>query len=118
MKTHIKYFFCFGLVALGLLLGSLSPARAVGVFVNVGIAPPPLPVCVQPACPGLGYIWTPGYWAWDPTMNDYYWVPGTWALAPEIGFLWTPPWWGWNNGGYCFNDGYWGPQVGFYGGVN
>src|SRR5204863_1175810 len=28
------------------------------------------------------------------------------------------PWWGWNNGAYVFNQGYWGPTVGFYGGVN
>jgi hypothetical protein len=28
---------------------------------------------VQPICPGEGYIWTPGYWAWDG--DDYYWVP-------------------------------------------
>jgi len=32
--------------------------------------------------------------------------------------LWTPPYWGWGNGGYAFHDGYWGPHVGFYGGVN
>jgi hypothetical protein len=35
-----------------------------------------------------------------------------------VGLLWTPPWWGWNNGAYAFNQGYWGPHVGFYGGVN
>ena len=29
----------------------------------------------------------------------------------------TPGYWGWNNGGFAFNNGYWGPQ-GFYGGVN
>ena len=31
----------------------------------VNIAPPVLPVYVQPVCPGDGYLWTPGYWAWD-----------------------------------------------------
>jgi hypothetical protein len=35
-----------------------------------------------------------------------------------VGLLWTPPWWGWNNGAYVFNEGYWGPTVGFYGGIN
>ncbi len=35
-----------------------------------------------------------------------------------MGLLWTPPWWGWNNGAYVFNQGYWGPTVGFYGGIN
>ena len=49
---------------------------------------------------------------------DYYWVPGVWVPPPRVGLLWTPPWWGWNNGAYAFNQGYWGPHVGFYGGVN
>jgi len=66
-------------------------------------------------CPGDGYIWTPGYWAWD---GEYYWVPGTWVMAPEQGYLWTPGYWGWGGSGYFFNEGYWGLSVGFYGGVN
>jgi hypothetical protein len=45
-------------------------------------------------------------------------VPGTWVLPPAIGLLWTPPWWGWVDGAYVFNAGYWGPVVGFYGGIN
>jgi len=63
-------------------------------------------------------MWTPGYWAWDPGAGDYYWVPGTWLLAPQVGYLWTPPWWGWEGGRFWFHDGWWGPTVGFYGGIN
>src|ERR1700748_3766840 len=74
-----------------------------------------MPVYEQPACPVDGYIWTPGYWAYQ---NDYYWVPGVWVAPPTVGLLWTPPYWGWNNGAYVFNEGYWGPTVGFYGGIN
>jgi hypothetical protein len=85
---------------------------------SVGWAPPPLPVYEQPACPVAGYIWTPGYWGWDDNYYDYYWVPGVWVPPPRVGLLWTPGWWGWNNGAYAFNQGYWGPTVGFYGGVN
>ncbi len=87
---------------------------AVGISVRIG--PPPLPVYEQPVCPGPGYLWTPGYWAWSDD-DGYYWVPGTWVEAP-VGLLWTPGWWGWNNGFYAWNAGYWGPQVGFYGGIN
>src|SRR6266568_6084111 len=36
----------------------------------------------------LGALWTPGYWAWD---------------ADDVTYVW--------------NEGYWGPVVGFYGGV-
>jgi len=92
-------------------------ARAqVDVAVSIRVAPPPLPVYVQPAIPGPGYIWTPGYWAYGPA--GYYWVPGTWVLPPAVGLLWTPGYWGWVNGAYLWHAGYWGPRVGFYGGVN
>src|SRR5271156_2474483 len=89
-----------------------------GVFVgiSVGIAPPPLPVYAQPAIPAPGYMWTPGYWAWGP--GGYFWVPGTWIQPPTVGLLWTPGYWGWGGGAYAFHAGYWGPHIGFYGGVN
>jgi hypothetical protein len=76
-----------------------------------------LPVYDQPPIPAPGYIWTPGYWAWDDDTG-YYWVPGTWVMPPEPALLWTPGYWGWNNGVYAFHEGYWGPEVGFYGGVS
>jgi hypothetical protein len=88
------------------------------IGVRIAIGPPMLPVYEQPICPGDGYLWTPGYWAYDDSVSDYYWVPGTWVLAPEEGYLWTPGYWGWGDGGYLFYDGYWGPTVGFYGGIN
>jgi hypothetical protein len=94
---------------------TLSPA-AVGVAISVNVAPPELPVYEQPPLPAPGYLWSPGYWAWDG--SDYYWVPGTWVEPPSSGMLWTPGYWGWNDGLYAWNAGYWGPTVGFYGGVN
>ncbi len=101
-----------------LLLATLPVVSDAGVFVgvSVNIAPPELPVYVQPPPPAAGYIWIPGYWAWAD--EDYYWVPGTWALAPSVGLLWTPGYWGWESGVYIWNGGYWGRHVGFYGGVN
>src|SRR5215831_4202932 len=98
-----------------LMLTTLSAAQvSVGVVVN--FAPPELPVYEQPLCPGEGYIWTPGFWDWDG--DDYYWVPGTWVEPPEVGVLWTPGYWAWGGQGFIFHRGYWGPQVGFYGGIN
>ncbi|MBS0383393.1 MAG: YXWGXW repeat-containing protein [Proteobacteria bacterium] len=91
---------------------------SIGIGVSVGIPPPVLPVYAQPIIPGPGYIWTPGYWAWDPGYGGYYWVPGTWVMPPQVGLLWTPGWWGWSAGYYRWNPGYWGARVGFYGGVN
>ncbi len=97
---------------------TMSSASFGQVRISVGFGPPALPVYEQPLCPGDGYMWTPGYWAWSDDDGDYFWVPGTWVQAPEVGFLWTPPYWGWVDGGFVFYDGYWGPHIGFYGGVN
>ncbi len=97
---------------------ALPMAAHAAVMVSVNIAPPPLPVYVQPPIPSPGYIWTPGYWRWDPAVAEYFWVPGTWVAPPAVGLLWTPGYWGWGAGGYFWHVGYWGPHVGFYGGVN
>jgi hypothetical protein len=40
------------------------------------------------------------------------------VLAPQVGYLWTPGYWGWGGNGFFFNAGYWGPTIGFYGGIN
>lgn len=89
----------------------------VGVGISVRIGPPVLPVYAQPPCPGSGYLWTPGYWAYDPA-GGYYWVPGTWVVPPQPGLLWTPGYWGWGGAAFFWHAGYWGPHVGFYGGIN
>jgi len=98
----------------------LADVRCGGVGpVRVGVAPPPpLPETEQPPMPGYGYEWTPGSWGWNPDINDYYWTPGAWILPPAIGLFWTPGFWAWDDGVYVFSAGYWGPHVGFYGGVN
>jgi WXXGXW repeat (2 copies) len=100
-----------------LLMLAIPAASSAQIILSIGIAPPPLPVYDQPLCPGDSYIWTPGYWAY--AADGYFWVPGTWVLAPEPGFLWTPGYWGWGDTGlFVFHEGYWGAQVGFYGGIN
>jgi len=102
----------------GLVVLSISTASFARIGVVITIGPPPLPIYEQPICPGDGYLWTPGYWAYDDDLEDYYWVPGTWVMAPEPGFLWTPGYWGWGGTGFVFYEGYWGPLVGFYGGIS
>ena len=88
----------------------------VGITVTANIAPPALPVYVQPQCPADGYMWTPGYWAYGD--GGYYWVPGVWVNPPQPGYLWTPCYWGFVGGSYGWHRGYWGQHIGFYGGVN
>jgi hypothetical protein len=100
MKQSIRFL----LIAL-FLIGMAQPLLA-QVAITVSFGPPALPVYEQPICPQEGYLWVPGYWAYDPD-DGYYWVPGTWVAAPEPGYLWTPGWWGWGDGGgYLFHEGY------------
>ena len=121
MQKSMRLFLCASTAAL--ILGAapigafVTPAQAqVDVSISATIAPPLLPVYAQPAIPGPGYLWIPGYWAWNG--SEYFWTPGYWSMPPTVGFYWTPPYWGWLNGAYVFNAGYWGPTVGFYGGIN
>lgn len=121
MKKPVRLMVCASLTAL--MLGAapigafIAPAQAqVGVAITAGVAPPLLPVYDQPPIPGPGYLWIPGYWAWNG--EEYYWAPGYWMLPPAAGLYWTPPYWAWTDGDYTFYPGYWGPTVGFYGGVD
>jgi len=118
MRTFCVRCIIFAFMLLLMVAVPASSVAQVSVGITVGFPPPDLPVYEQPICPGESYIWTPGYWSWDSNFDDYYWVPGTWVLAPEVGFLWTPGYWGWGGSGFVFYEGYWGPVVGFYGGVN
>ena len=111
--TRFRY---LGALTALLIASAISSWGAVAI--TVGFGPPVLPVYAQPICPGPGYYWVPGYWAWSPDYDDYYWVPGTWVTPPAMGLLWTPGYWGFSAGLYTWVPGYWGPTVGFYGGIN
>ena len=113
MKTLIKIFFALSII----IVTATHTSAQIGVGISVRIGPPALPVYTQPYCPGDGYIWIPGYWAYDDA-DGYYWVPGEWVLPPEYGLLWTPGYWDFSDGSYGWHDGYWGHHVGFYGGIN
>ncbi|MGB6482577.1 MAG: YXWGXW repeat-containing protein [Candidatus Acidiferrales bacterium] len=115
MMRKARFLKWFLMAFLALAIPASSHAQvAVGISVHIG--PPPLRVYAQPICPGPGYLWTPGYWAYGDA--GYYWVPGAWVMAPHPGLLWTPGYWGWAGGAYIWHGGYWGPHVGFYGGIN
>ena len=76
MKQRIASFLIVALIA-------ISGAHALaGIEFSVNIAPPPIAVFDQPACPGDGYIWTPGYYQYGD--YGYYWVPGKWVVPPSV----------------------------------
>ncbi|MBB5343390.1 YXWGXW repeat-containing protein [Tunturibacter empetritectus] len=117
MITFIRRRFFYVAILLGALcVTPIASFAQIAVGVSIHVAPPALPVYTQPPCPTPGYLWTPGYWAYGAA--GYYWVPGVWVAPPRVGVLWTPPYWGFVGGVYVFHAGYWGPHVGFYGGIN
>ena len=77
------------LLLLALCLTPATSFAQVAVGVSIRVGPPALPVYEQPACPGDGYLWTPGYWNYGPV--GYFWVPGVWVRPPRV----TPRLW-WN----------------------
>ena len=97
-------------VALAVILSGCAES------IPIRTAPPPLQTYDQPHCPGPGYLWVPGYWAYG--QDGYYWVPGMWELAPEAGLMWTPGYWSWSEGEYVWHPGYWARDIGFYGGID
>jgi WXXGXW repeat (2 copies) len=114
-KKSMKFRLSISACALA-LSAPLAAWSQVSLSINFG--PPPLPVYAQPEIPADGYLWTPGYWSWNPSDSDYYWVPGTWVLAPAVGLLWTPGYWGYEGSAFRWHGGYWADHIGFYGGVN
>jgi len=72
--------------------GTPKTASAQSIGISVSFGPPPIPYYIQPQNPEPNYIWSPGYWGYDPN-DGYYWVPGTWVPAPQYGYLWTPGYW-------------------------
>ncbi len=104
------------LLSIMLLIFSHSVFAEIALGISVNFGPPALPVYAQPILPAQGFLWTPGYWAYEGA-GGYYWVPGTWVQPPQVGFLWTPGFWGWGGNAFFFHEGYWGQHVGFYGGT-
>jgi WXXGXW repeat (2 copies) len=115
----LRRFLCVSVAAL--ILGAapdvefafVAPAQAQAEVVSMAsMALPPLPAYSQPAIPGPGHIWIPGYWAWNGA--GYYWVPGYGTPPPAADLLWTPGDWGWDdtNNDHVYHAGYNGGRGG------
>ena len=83
---------------------SIAPQFALArADINVTIAPPPLREEVVPA-PRHGYVWAPGYWAWD--HNKYAWRTGTW-MHERPHQHWVAHNWEHRGEHYYFSTGHW-----------
>ncbi|MGB7767328.1 MAG: YXWGXW repeat-containing protein [Verrucomicrobiia bacterium] len=87
MKTKI--------LILAALMGAAAMSANAGVRFGISIGLPlpvvvsspvvyaPAPVAVVqtvPSCPGVDYVWAPGYWSYRP--DGRVWVSGAWQYRP------------------------------------
>ena len=68
---------------------------------------PPAPRYYGPVgtAPGIGFVWTDGYWDWRG--SNWYWVEGRWMRPPHGHAVWVAPQWRHDGHGYRFHRGYW-----------
>ncbi len=86
------------------LLGAAAPSMArVDVGIDIGVAPPPPQVEVVPPM-DPGYIWAPGYWAWQGGVHV--WIPGH-RMQERAGYHWVPDHWDARGGSHHFEPGHW-----------
>lgn len=74
------------------------------VDIRIG-TPPPQPRYERMPPPRHGYVWAPGYWAWDGYRHV--WVGGHWERVRR-GYRYAPPGWHQDPGGWRFDHGGWG----------
>ena len=91
-----------GLAAAALTFPLASEAR---VNVEIGVAPPPPRYEVIPPAQ-VGYVWAPGYWAWDDGHHHHVWHKGRYVLERH-GYRWTADHWAEHNGRYRYEAGRW-----------
>ena len=77
-----------------------------------------LPVYGQPICPGDGFLWTPATGRMTTASPITTGCQACWFRRRKSVSCGRRKAGGWGDGGYFFNEGYWGPTVGFYGGIN
>lgn len=87
-------------LSLALVAGSTAFAQ---ISFNIVVAPPaPMYEVVPVMQPG--YVWAPGYWAWN---NDrHIWVRGR-TIVQRDGYLWAPDRWVQQGGSYVRQPGRW-----------
>jgi len=88
------------LLSLALTVGTAAFAQ---VSFNLVVAPPAPQFEVVPAQPP-GYVWAPGYWAWN--LDRHIWVRGR-PMLLRTGYRWEPDRWEQHNGNYVRQPGRW-----------
>ncbi len=103
---------CHKSVLTGLAVAVLMAGRSACVvaapgyrsgYVEVGIAPTPVRIVAEPVF-RPGYVWAPGYWAWNG--RQHVWRDGYYVHA-RPGYHWHAAYWEQHSGRYRFREGRW-----------
>ena len=90
-------------MAAAFAVASTAGTALAQINVNISLAPPAPQFETMPAT-APGYVWAPGYWAWN---NDrYLWVRGR-SIPHRAGYRWEPDRWDQRNGNYYRSAGRW-----------
>lgn len=92
-----------------LIMASAAAAPAFAqISINISVAPPaPLYEVVPAISPG--YIWVPGYWAWN--VDRHIWIRGR-TIVQRVGYRWEPDRWEQRNRVYYRHPGRWERDAG------
>jgi len=75
---------------------------------QITIAPPALQTEVIPDQPFANAVWQPGYFNYDPVLQNYSWVSGQWVTPPFAGATYISPTYELTSDGtYLFVHGKW-----------
>ena len=91
------------LAGASLLAASWAALSQVNVRIEVGV-PPPVAIVETVPPPRPGYVYAPGYWAWNG--ERHIWVRGR-TITERPGYTWVPDRWDSSGGRYRFVQGYW-----------
>jgi hypothetical protein len=75
------------------------------VDIRIDAPPPPPRHEGPPPPPRHGYVWAPGYWAWDG--HRHIWVEGHWERVRHGYHHYAPPGWQQGPDGWRFDHGGW-----------
>jgi hypothetical protein len=92
------------LLIAALIAGSFAGIAPAGAQIIVDRAPPP-PRAEHVPPPRHGYVWAPGYWAWN--HGRHVWVGGHWERERR-GFVYRAPAWNQRDGHWVMDRGGWG----------
>lgn len=94
---------------------AFTPAAVAQVNINIGIGtPPPAPIYEAVPAPRPGYVWQPGYWAWDDHGHKHKWKQGKWA-KDRPGYVYESPRWVQASNGWVMQPERWNQGPGDHG---